>query len=80
MPVGEISADSVPDSGAVSLLKWARGDPGEFFKTYHSKLLPTRGQLDDAERIEDYGQELTGLLSFLRRAVQADGEAETDDT
>lgn len=54
---------TAPGPGAISLLVWAGdGNSGEFFKSVWSKLIPTRGQLDESERFEDDGREVDDLI------------------
>jgi hypothetical protein len=80
LPWAEVEVEGVPDCGAVSLLDWAKRDPGEFFKLYDSRLLPSRSQLDDVERMEDDGRELAGLMGALLRAQRADVSRETGES
>lgn len=62
-----IEIEDVPSSAAVGILSWVRMSPSnyaEFLRTYHSKLLPDRRQLEYANRFKDTGQDLALLEEF----------------
>ncbi len=68
IPLEKIEPDSVPDPASVVLLQAAREKTWDFFQTYHSKLLPSKGTLDQQERFEDDGRELTKMTDALLSA------------
>lgn len=61
----EINAADVPGPGAISLLSWAKQNRDQFFSTYHSRLIPSRTQLEQRDRYSDRGQVLDGLEDEL---------------
>lgn len=59
-----------PSMGAWSMLKWARENPAEFFKSVVTKTLPTRGQLDREYTNRDQGEVQLEFVERLRKIAQ----------
>lgn len=71
VPLDEILAEGVPDTGAVALLKWARGSSAmrtEFITKIYVKTVPTRSQITaDADTLEDDGRSVDRLIRDFKR-------------
>lgn len=70
-PLAKAMADA-PSPGAYTLLEWASEGQGkaEFYKTFASKLLPTRSQLEIEENFSDKGENIA--TDSLRRIFGKD--------
>ena len=61
-----------PCPGAWSLLEWGRDNKKEFMGGFVAKLIPSRSQLEMAERIRDDGRDLSDRISEIRRLKDQD--------
>jgi hypothetical protein len=76
--LSQIDPASVPSSGAVGLLQYVKKDIsnyGDFIRTGWFKLLPTKSELEYANRFKDSGQELN-LLEEFERSLQLENESQ----
>ena len=73
----EVDIDTIPSRGAIALLKEAKRLPGVFYERIWSKLLPSRAQIENQERLEDDGRNVIGLIERVRKASR--DSSETDE-
>ena len=77
--VRDVTAEDAPSAGAWALLKWARSTPtnqSDFYKSFSSKMLPSRQQLDQEERKSDDASGVDETIEHLlgvSDAIQSDG-------
>ena len=70
IPWSEIDSSTVPDPGSVSLLKWAKRNPGAFFSSYHTKYLPSRPEIDRESRTRGANVDLDAIDRILLEALE----------
>ena len=67
-PVDDIDRDSVPSSGAVNHLKHIRSDDARidsFYANMVPRIMPTKAELEEQQRLGDDGAEVESLLQEL---------------
>lgn len=75
----QINPEAVPSTAAVGLLQWAKRNMDEFFRTVYAKTVPSRTQLERAERFRDTGEDLTEFIETIQAALKHEQEQETDE-
>jgi len=74
-PVADVTVKDAPSPGAWDMLTWVRTgreNRTEFYRSFLSKLMPTRTQLDkDAEFDDDGGRVLKDIDKKLREIAEA---------
>ena len=71
--VKDVPRSAAPSQGAWAFLKWARkpSNLSDFYKSFCSKLLPTRAQLEKEAEFQDDGDE---VLDEIEKKLRALGE------
>lgn len=67
--VSHLDSEEIPSASALSILEWAQASPsnfGDLLRTNYSKLLPTKSELEYANRFADDGRDLDRLAEFMR--------------
>lgn len=73
----EIESSTVPDTGAVPFLRWAKRNTGSFYASYHSKYLPTRKAIDRESESRGGHVDLDEVDRVLAEALETScGETE----
>jgi hypothetical protein len=72
--VKQIDPEDVPSTAALSILLWtqlSQSNFGDFLRTNHAKLLPSKQELEYQNRYQDTGQDLA-LLEEFERELEAE--------
>lgn len=67
--VGDVQAVDAPSSEAWSMLCWVKSSPqaeAQFWGQIYTKLMPTRQQLDQEDRMKDDGRTILSLIDRMR--------------
>lgn len=75
VPLDAIAVESVPSSGAVGLLRWARASPsneGSFLTTIWPKLMPNRSAVESDMKFGDDGRSVISLIDKVLAASRGE--------
>lgn len=79
--VSDAAAADAPSSEAWSMLCWVKSSPqaeAQFWGQIYTKLLPTRQQLDQDNRMEDDGRQVLTLIDRIRM-LKGDDQTDADE-
>jgi hypothetical protein len=80
--VEDPSAEDAPSMEAWSMLCWARrsnANEAQFWGQIWSKMMPSKQQLEAAERLSDDGSQVFAVIERVRLASEASRNVEVDD-
>ena len=68
-----------PACGAVAFLNWAKSNREEFFKSFFTRLMPNKTQLEEKARFSDDGKTAIGLIDRVLAAAPAEVVGKLDE-